>query len=646
MKKIMAVRAAVSLILTLVLVLSGIPVSAENTDTGCCGPFLYWSYDSNTAQLTISGEGPMYNYSNFSDTSDCAPFSQYRGEIKKIVIEEGCTYIGSYAFSGMIHITEVSFPESSLKEIGAYAFNYCIEITRFVIPDSVLIIGEYAFTACQELRVIKFPNGITSLPNGVCSRNGELLAAFIPKSCTSVGNSAFYECKKLTDIDISGVEYISANSFNSCSSLKKVTFGEGIKNIGENSYYACSGISEFEFLGTPDFISSGFAYGTAWYKAKDDGIYIICGEILLCKGTYSEASLVVPDGVKTIGESVFANCSNITSVTLPEGLERIGDFAFFKLSSLKSMEIPESVSFIGQRAVGYKASGSSQSTLDPSFTVYGKGGAAWEYSASQGLNYVCLHEYEEKTDVEDCTEGGTAFEECIFCGDRINETEVRPYSNHSIIETEFEVTCEKNGEIRLECKRCSFSFNEITEKATGHTAGVWQVVKEPTCEEYGIIGRLCVKCGVLTEEKKEIEKKEHELSDSERVIQPLGCTVDGIYEKYCKNCDGAVEIRVEKARGHVSQEFFTVVKESVDGVPGYEVKYCTGCGTVTEGRWFTVFGEEVSPVEYREAVAVCKLFIRDVIIGNAPDISEEALDFNRDGRFDAKDCLELKKLSA
>lgn len=633
----------VSLILSVILFTGQIPVSAAEADSGKCGPYLYWSFDDETCVLTVSGEGPMYNYSNFSDASDCAPFSVHRGKIKHIVIEEGCTYIGTYAFSGLLHAVDIKLPESSLKEIGAYAFNYCIDVTRIIIPDSVEIIGEYAFTTCQNLRMIRFGNGIKELPKGVCYRAGELIAVFLPEGCTAIGNAAFYECKKLTDIDLTNIETIGANAFNTCSVLKNVTFGENIKNIGENSFYACSAISDFVFLGTPEFVSSGFAYGTAWYKAKADGLYVICDEILLCKGTYTGSVLTVPEGVKSIGESAFTNNSYITSVVLPEGLERIGNFAFFKLSKITSLKIPASVNYIGDRAVGYKAVGTSQSEIDPNFTMYGKGGAAWEYAARLGLNYICLHEYENVSDLEDCTLGGVSCEECIFCGDRINEKEI-PSDYHSFIISETKADCENNGIKSYDCKKCSVSFEQTTEKAKGHSADVWQLIKDASCLENGIIGLPCKSCGVLLEEKL-IEKKEHKAASSTRVHTPLTCTSDGIYEEYCEYCDTALSTVTEKAQGHAAQKSFTTVKEAIDGVPGYEVKYCTACGIIVEGRWFTVGEETVSLIESREAVAVCTALIGEVITGNASGLSEAALDFNSDGKLDAKDSVTLKKLS-
>ena len=60
--------------------------------------------------------------------------------------------------------------------------------------------------------------------------------------------------------------------------------------------------------------------------------------------------IILPEGVREIGDGAFAYYLNIVSVTLPEGLERIGERAFYMCDRLKSINIPESVKEIGASA--------------------------------------------------------------------------------------------------------------------------------------------------------------------------------------------------------------------------------------------------------------------------------------------------------
>ena len=60
--------------------------------------------------------------------------------------------------------------------------------------------------------------------------------------------------------------------------------------------------------------------------------------------------LVIPEGVTTIGDYAFYNCSGLTSVTIPGSVTTIGDFAFYNCSGLTSVTIPGSVKTIGNYA--------------------------------------------------------------------------------------------------------------------------------------------------------------------------------------------------------------------------------------------------------------------------------------------------------
>ena len=61
-------------------------------------------------------------------------------------------------------------------------------------------------------------------------------------------------------------------------------------------------------------------------------------------------SVEIPDSVTSIGDYAFSNCSSLTSITIPDGVTSIGSSAFSQCSSLTSVEIPDSVTSIGNGA--------------------------------------------------------------------------------------------------------------------------------------------------------------------------------------------------------------------------------------------------------------------------------------------------------
>ncbi len=60
--------------------------------------------------------------------------------------------------------------------------------------------------------------------------------------------------------------------------------------------------------------------------------------------------VVVPDGVTSIGGSVFSHCEDLTSVQIPESVTSIGNYAFYNCGNLTSVTIPNGVTSIGTGA--------------------------------------------------------------------------------------------------------------------------------------------------------------------------------------------------------------------------------------------------------------------------------------------------------
>ena len=74
---------------------------------------------------------------------------------------------------------------------------------------------------------------------------------------------------------------------------------------------------------------------------------------VLVKYKGSNPSVVIPDGVTSIGERAFHECNRLTSVTIPNSVKNIGENAFKYCSKLTSITIPESVTSIGESAFAY-----------------------------------------------------------------------------------------------------------------------------------------------------------------------------------------------------------------------------------------------------------------------------------------------------
>ncbi len=61
--------------------------------------------------------------------------------------------------------------------------------------------------------------------------------------------------------------------------------------------------------------------------------------------------IVIPDGVRTVGEKAFYGCAALTSVRLPKSLKSLGASAFEGCDALESVVLPKGVEWIYESAL-------------------------------------------------------------------------------------------------------------------------------------------------------------------------------------------------------------------------------------------------------------------------------------------------------
>lgn len=108
------------------------------TNSGQCGDDLYWSLDSDTGTLTISGTGEMYDFLG----ADSVWYQN--SAISEVVVEEGVTSIGSYAFFYCYKLKNITLPDSVIS-IGNNAFSGCESLTNFTITKNIKYLGNNIF---------------------------------------------------------------------------------------------------------------------------------------------------------------------------------------------------------------------------------------------------------------------------------------------------------------------------------------------------------------------------------------------------------------------------------------------------------------------------------------------------------------------
>lgn len=130
---------------------------AEESASGTCGENLTWEYDDATGTLTISGTGPIDDYSPYN-----RPWGKYEDKIESVIIGDAVTRIGNNNFYGCDNLTSITFG-NGVTAIGESAFQFCSGITgELVIPDGITSIESRAFADCA-ITSVKFGSGIKTV---------------------------------------------------------------------------------------------------------------------------------------------------------------------------------------------------------------------------------------------------------------------------------------------------------------------------------------------------------------------------------------------------------------------------------------------------------------------------------------------------
>lgn len=536
-------------------ILSSFATAATSGDFGennC----LHWEVSTGVLSgktLTISGTGVMPDF-NFPE-GNLAPWWNYEalgmltsfgnfkleGELKKVVIKDGVTNVGSYALFCLPAATQVTLPDS-VTRIGRYGIAMCSKLTGMSIPKGVTEIGDFGL-AGDGLTAVTLPDGLQSLGRGAFDSCTSLTNTTLPAAITAVPGKCFADCTKLLNVKYAGtVTAIGDLAFESCKSLVTAPIPATVTELGASAFNGCVALTD----------------------------------------------VTLPAGVTAIPDGCFQGCTALADMKLPGTVTRVGHNAFTGCTALGDVRCygaPPTV----------EPAGAAEHSFEPAIVtihynpdpVYG-----WTFDADgkwQGYTVsskgACLHTgygTTENTVPATCGEAGRVDTICSNCGEVISTKEIPATGEHTwdngTVTTE--PTENEPGVRTFTCAVCGATKTAPIPATGAHDYQFTRTVA-PTCTADGYDLYTCSGCGA-TEKRNSKPALGHKWDSGKVTTEPTE-TAPGVRTYTCTVC-GEVKTEVIPATGAHTHKWDAgkVTTAPTATTPGVRTYTCTICGQTKE----------------------------------------------------------------
>lgn len=422
-KIIIGVLAALAVILVIAIAIpkdqqqaNGTENNQKNEISGTCGENLQWTYDAETATLSITGEGKMHNYTwkgltnsllDPDEQQETPPWADYMDEIRIVKFEEGITLIGENAFYGCSALEKVIFPKS-LELLEKNAFRDCISLKKvqFLGTSTNIVRGpENAtpFTLGDEIIDVEYPDGLVIYGYGGSTAEQYANESGIPFQNIGIPQDAPLVGQCGDNIvwrfdAVNGVLYLEGTghtwfyrvnqndwiNYNNegrwlekwfrmdapewylyREQIQEVRISEGITHLHDYIFEGCVNLKKVEW-GTLEYID-GFVFADCGFE-----------------------ELTIPETVTNIDDFAFCGCEKLKTVTIENASECVYDGSFYGCIRLESIYFSEQAVVCGW---GIWNPSNENTYLSKNVVFYGyEGSDAERYATEHQVPFVTREE--------------------------------------------------------------------------------------------------------------------------------------------------------------------------------------------------------------------------------------------------------------
>ncbi len=189
------------------------------------------------------------------------------------------------------------------------------------------------------LKKVTIPDTVTQIAHAAFYMCADLEEAVLPKNLETIGTQAFAVCLKLPEIRLpESLESIGPYAFSDCWELRHIDLPKSVKMIGKGAFACCYALNEITLPAENEA-----------YTVCEDGLYTKDLRTILAFPAAKTGNCTVREETEEIGADCFSG-TNLSEVILPEGLKKIGNYAFYESVHLKMPLLPESLLEVGYNA--------------------------------------------------------------------------------------------------------------------------------------------------------------------------------------------------------------------------------------------------------------------------------------------------------